>query len=304
MLLILDIVVLFINPQYIVLGMGGAVIRFGGGTVGPTGVICPMIAIISAYMFLHSLESRVRAALLFIVGLIGTFGTRTRGNEIAFIISFAILVYFWARIGRHTAYMFVSLFSFFILLFGLIVQSVGGERLWDWFNRGQSLGGIESASGRTDIWYFVIQYCTSHPWGMGYIAGFRMLFRQYYALGLSVNVNGIGNAHNTYIQVLSDAGWLAIAIYLVILVRIIRIAWRFANEHNLSKSTLFNNYRMTIECSLVLLIYYLVAGISNADYIVPLKITFYWQFILIAIILGASATMIAAYRARGVGREK
>jgi O-antigen ligase len=180
----------------------------------------------------------------------------------------------------------------------MIIGSVGGGRIWNIFNRGQNIRGIESASGRTDIWYFVIQYCTAHPLGMGYIAGFRMLFRNYFTLDLQVNVFGIGNAHNTYLQVLSDAGWLALAIYLIMLMKVVRIALRFANKRFYSNLALDNDFHYTIECSLVMLVSCLSAGISAADYVVPLRSVFYWQFILIGIILGASATMLDAFRAR------
>jgi O-antigen ligase len=297
LLLTLDFAVLIIKPSYVV-AMTEVGTIFNGGAVAPIGPLCAMIAIISAYAFLNSQESKVRSTFFFLLGLTGVLYNRGRGAELSLLFALMVLVYFWAKIGRYTTYIFISGLSLFILLTGMLAGSVGGERIWNIFNRGQTAEGIETASGRTDIWYFVIQYCTSHPWGMGYIAGFRLLFRNYYALGLQVIVSRVGNAHSTYIQVLSDAGWLALAIYLIIMVKVVRIALRFANKQLYSKLAPDSDYRRTIECSLVMLVYCVSSGFSAADYVVPLRAVFYWQFILIGIILGVSARMIIASRPR------
>jgi hypothetical protein len=63
--LVLVIMVLLVIPMKltgVVIFLGRSGIRLVGGTVAPMPVICPMIAIISVYTFLHSLEPRVRAA--------------------------------------------------------------------------------------------------------------------------------------------------------------------------------------------------------------------------------------------------
>jgi hypothetical protein len=297
LLFILDLVILPFKPNYL-LGKTDEGIRFSGGAIAPVGLICGVIAIISAYTYLHSLESRSRAAVLFMVGFIGTFSTQSRGAEIALVVSLAFLGFTWAKIGRYTAYLFVSGFSLFILLFGMLIVSAGGERLWSIFNRGGDTRSFENASGRVEAWNYVIQYCMSRPWGMGYIVGFRIIFRSYTSFESGQSLSHIGNAHSTFVQVLSDAGWLALAIYLIMLVKIVRLALRFANKHTYAMFTQYNSYRMTIECSLVMLLYFISSGVSAADYDIPLRVYYYWQFIIIAIILGISARLLAAARAR------
>ena len=296
LLFILALAVLYLNPELVLKIEPGAGVRFSGGTIGPVPLICPMIAIISAYAFLHSLESRVKSTLLFFVGLAGSLFTQSRGCELGLLLSLAFLVFFWARLGRRATFVFISGLMVSIFFSGMIVGSLGGERIWNFFNRGQDVRGIESASGRTDIWNYVIQYCIAHPWGMGYIAGFRMLFRNYYALGLELNVLYIGNAHNSYLQVLADAGWLALAIYLIIQVKIVRLALRFRKKQTYLGFASVNDSRMTIECSFIMLTYCLAAGIGTADFTIPLRAYFYWQYIIGAIILGISARMIVASR--------
>jgi len=68
----------------------------------------------------------------------------------------------------------------FMALAVLAAGAIGGGRIWNTFNKGQSVAGIESASGRTEIWAFVVKSCLAHPQGMGYVAGFRIVFRQYF----------------------------------------------------------------------------------------------------------------------------
>jgi hypothetical protein len=300
LLFVLVLLTLTFNPTIVMAVIPGVGIRLGGGAVAPVTVICPMIAIISAYAFLYSLESRVRSTFFFLVGLAGTLITQSRGSELALFFSLAILGIGWAKTSRRSAYVFISGFMAFILLSGVVVGAVGGGRIWNTFNRGESAEGIASASGRTQVWNFVIQYCMTHPQGMGYVAGFRTIFRKYFALGLQVNVNGIGNAHNVYMQVLADAGWLALAIYLIMMVKIVSLGWRFAKKRALVTFESDSVPRHAIQCALVLLIFYYAEGMDAADFCIPLRAAFYMQNIIIAIILGASARMLAASRTRRI----
>ena len=175
---------------------------------------------------------------------------------------------------------------------------MGGGRIWNRFNRGQDAAGIASASGRTEIWDFVIRYCIKHPQGMGYVAGFRILFKNYWTLGLQVITSRIGGAHNNFLQVLADAGWLALAVYLIMLVKIVRLAWRFASRQTPPSPAMDSAPRHAIRCALVLLIFCLAYGMSTTEFSAPLRAGFYILYIIIAIILGISARMIATSRAR------
>lgn len=306
LLYFLALAAFIINPAIAIAGTPELGMRLGGGTVAPVAFICPMIAIISAYAFLYSLESKTKSVCLFLLGFVSAFLTRSRGCELSLLLSLTFLGYFWAQLGRRIKFVVVSGFIMSSLFFGMLVGAIGGGRVWDYFNRGQNLRGIESASGRTDVWYFVLQYCMDHPWGMGYIAGFRTIFRTYYALGIQVDVMQIGNAHNSYLQVLADAGWLAMAIYLIMLVKIVMLALRFAKKQAHQNLSQYNDYSMVIECSLVMLIFCLGGGMEGADLVIPLRTVFYWQFIIIAIILGVSARLLDASRVRHnvLGRQQ
>jgi O-antigen ligase len=185
-----------------------------------------------------------------------------------------------------------------LLFSALILGMIGGNRLWNIFNRGQSAEGIATASGRTELWKFVIQYCSAHPQGMGYVAGYRILERMHFSHGSLSNLVGLGNAHNTYVQVLSDAGWLALAVYLMILIRVIYLGWRFARAPALKTVASSSPPSHAIRCALVLLVFFLANGMASADYVVPLKTMFYWQNLIIAIILGVLARLLVSARAQ------
>lgn len=295
-LFFLVVLTLLINPGSVVGEAAGSLIRLGGGTVAPVSIICPIIAIISAYTYLNSLESKGRSVFFFLVGLAGTLSTYARGSELPLLLSLAILGFARARTGRRSAYLFISGYMASILLSVMLVGAIGGGRIWNYFNRGQSLQGIESASGRTEIWKFVVQYCMAHPQGMGYVAGFRMIFREYYSLGLQLDVHYIGTAHNSFFQVLADAGWLALAIYLIMMAKIIAVGWRFAKKPASVTLASDSAPRHAIGCALVLLIFCFANGMEAVDFVLPLRAAFYMQNLIIAIILGMSANMLAASR--------
>ncbi len=297
-LLVILLFTLFFDPGLILTSVIDAGFRLLGGGVAPMPIICPIIAIISAHTLLHNLESRIRSAFFLFVGLAGTAIARSRGSEVALLFALAFVVMYWARLSRRTMYVFISGFILFILLSGVIVEFIGIERIWDIINRGEGVSGIESASGRTYIWSFVLHYCISHPWGMGYVAGFRTSFRNYYSLGLPIVVSRIGNAHNAFIQVLADAGWLALIIYLIMIARIVAVGWRAAKI----PSSKIQEYGCApghaMACALALLIFCLVGGITTADYVVPMRSSYYFQNLIIAIILGAYARALIVSRAK------
>ena len=298
LLLGLTLLTLLFDPTLVLSIEDVAGIRLRGGAVAPVTVICPIIAIISAYSFLHGLESRGRSVLFLFVGLTSTLITQSRGAELALLLSLAVLGAGWASTGKRPAYFFISSFIALMLSSALVLGVFGGDRIWYIFNRGESAEGIASASGRTPVWQFVYQYCLAHPQGMGYIVGFRMRLRETLAIGADSNLVYLGNAHNVYVQVLADAGWLALAIYILMLVRIILLGWRFVKKSPLVTLASISAPRHALGCAMILLVYCCANATEAADFSIPLKAQFYIQDIIIAIILGISARMLVTARAR------
>jgi len=287
-----------IAPNLVMGIVEGVGIRLGGGNVASMGLYPEMIAIISAYTFLYSLESRARAAFLFLVGLAGTLITQTRGIEISLFIVLTVLAAGWAKTSRRSSNTLIAGLMAFVLFAGAVTVAVGPARIWYIFNRGQDIEGIETASGRTGVWKDQIAYCLAHPQGMGYIAGVRTFHRRDFSGNLHAALTNIGGTDNSFMEVLVDAGWLALALYLLMMVRTIALGWRIANRNSsviVASDTVF---RHPIRCATLLLFYCLAQGTENSSYAIPMFGAFYCQYIFIAIILGASATVLIASRPR------
>jgi O-antigen ligase len=259
-------------------------------------LICPVIAIISAYSFLHALESRVRSVLFFLVGLAGTLLSQSRGAEIPLLIVLAIICIGLAKTSKRSAYLFISGFMAFILLVGAIVGTVGAGRIWLVFNRGNTESFVEG-SGRVDSAKVVIQYCMTHPLGMGYVTGLRSI-EKLIPDQSSHMISNMGGADNSYMEVLADSGWLGLALYLLIIGETVALGWHFAKKHSLETLAPDREVHHAIRCALLLLFYCLVNGMDSSEYVLPLRAGFYVQNIILAIILGASASMLIASRTR------
>jgi O-antigen ligase len=300
LLLALALLTILFAPSLIVSIDDVQGVRLRGGAVAPVVAICPIIAIISAYSFLHRLEPRGRSALLFFVGLTSTLSTQSRGAELALFSSLAIIGAGWAKRGKRPAYLFISGLMASILLFGLTLGAIGGSRVWSVLNRGESVEGIASASGRTYVWNFVFRYCMEHPQGMGYIAGIRTRLRENIASGQYPDLIYLGNAHNIYMEVLADAGWVALALYLLLMAKVVALGWRFATARNDLRIAPDDPTRHALRCAIVMLVSCFVGGMNTAEFIVPLRSMFYWQAVIVAIILGISARMLHASRGMGL----
>ncbi len=300
LLLALVLLTILFNPAIVITIIPGGGLRLGGGAVAPATVICPMIALISAYSFLFSLESKAKSSFFFLVGLAGTLATQSRGAELALFLSLAILGLGWAKASRRSAYTAIFGLVTLILFSSVTIGAVGGRNIWEAVNRGEHSRQIADASGRTEIWSFVLHYCMAHPQGMGYIAGFRILFKQYFALGMDLDPTGIGNAHNSFIDILAGAGWLALAVYLILLSKIVALGWRFAKRRTSGTAISETMPRHALRCTLLLLVSFFAGGMDTALFSVPLQECFYLQNIIIAIILGISARFIADSRVKSM----
>jgi hypothetical protein len=137
-----------------------------------------------------------------------------------------------------------------------------------------------------------------NPWGMGYVAGFRYYFTRSFNLAYSADVTHLGNCHNSFVQVLADAGWLALVLYLMMNAGIVSLGWRFARKHAPVFTASDVEIQHVIRCALLLLLYCFVDGMDMADFDIPLRQPFYFQFIVVAIILGTATNMIVKTRAR------
>ncbi|MGA2536513.1 MAG: O-antigen ligase family protein [Terracidiphilus sp.] len=285
----------FLAPTLVIQGNN----RLMGGSVAAVPLYSPLIAITSAYSFLHSLEPRIRSGLFFLLGLGCTVATQTRGVEISLLAILAMAVIGWGKMRRQFAFIVASGLMAATLFSCVAIEVIGGPRIWQAFNRGQDTETLITASGRTGVWQDQILYCVSHPEGMGYIAGVRAFHRRDYATNLHAALTNIGGTDNSYIEVLTDAGWPALAIYLAILSRTIFLGWRFSRKRELRGSPWLSASRChPLRCSLLLLLFCLAEGTESSTYVIPMSGSFYCQNILLSIILGISTGMVIGSRSR------
>ncbi|MGD0891229.1 MAG: O-antigen ligase family protein [Terracidiphilus sp.] len=287
-----------VQPSLVMEMKEGQGIRLGGGAVAPVGVIAPIIAIISAYSFLNSLERKSRSLLFVLVGIIGTVVTQARGSEIALFICLAILGFGWARSGKRIAYLFIATTTVFIFLATVVLADVGADRIWERFNRGQDVEQILTLTGRTEMWASVIEYSFAHPQGMGYMAGIRTFHGGHFATNLHTILNSMGGVDSSYIEVLADAGWLSLAFYLIILVKTATLAWGYAKKRTGKPSAPDFAARHALRCTLLLFFFCLLGGVEDTGFCNPLRPEFYLQNISIAMIVGICTSLYLASRAR------
>ena len=299
LLFILIVLTLLFRPTIVMAHITGAGVRLIGGRVGESGIVPEAIAIISAYSFLYSLEPRSRAAFFFLVGIAGTAASQMRGAEIVLLLTLAVMGVRWAQTSRRAAHLFVAMSLGLVLLFSASIAVIGPERVWKVFNRGESASSIQSLSGRTVIWKFIMHYVITHPQGMGYVAGMRSIFTQSFNLNYGkMNIASLGEAHNLYLQYLADAGWVALGLYILLALKVFTLGLRFAGNGVRPLSTQLSEARHALRCTLLLLLYVLGEGMENSEFALPLNQQFYAHWLIVAIVLGICAWMIAEARAR------
>jgi hypothetical protein len=297
LLMLLVGMAIVVAPTLVVDLAGG--MRLAGGSVGNVHVICPFIAIVSAYSYLYSLEPRRSSVSWFIVGIVGTALTQTRGAEIALFFVLCILGFIWARRNLRAASFFATIALMFSLLVTLIFATGHSGDLWQKFNRGEGVENIMSLSGRTDTWAEVTSYCMQHPQGMGYIAGLRA---SHFTAGSTDPVlNKMGGTDNSYFETLADGGWLGLALYLLILIKTMLLGWRQVknrghNGHGRNGHNVEAIWRHAISCSLLLLVFCLCDAMDGSEFALPMQQPFYFQWITLAILMGAASTIILARR--------
>jgi hypothetical protein len=226
-----------------------------------------------------------------LVGLTGLAITQVRGSEIALFLVLAILVIEWAKTNRRSAYLLISGMMASLLLTSVVVGIIGGGRIWNTFNRNQDTANILTASGRTGVWGSVIEYTVIHPQGMGYIAGIRTFHGGEYASNLSATLTKMGGTDNSYLEVLADAGWLALALYLIMMTKIVFLGWRFVTRYSVGSLAANSLAQHTVRCALLLFMFFLAEGMESSVFETPLSPGFYLQNIVIAIILAASSSL-------------
>jgi hypothetical protein len=282
------LLVLPFKPQLAIITTGYGIRLLGGG-ICSVYIVCPVIAIISACSFLHSLESKILSAFFFLASTIALIASQWRGAEISLILVLIVLGIEWARTGKHLVIKISMIAVTAVLLTGLVLAMFGSHRVWVAVSHNQIGGDLLGGSGRVVQWKALLQYSVDHPLGMGYVARPERPVKggpweQY-------KVEGIDNG---YLEVLGVAGWLALAVYAMILVKTVALGWSCANKRSFLSVPNNAVTSVSLQCTMLLFMYCFVEQMENSEFVIPLRQSFYIQYIIIAIILGQSAAMLSA----------
>jgi len=210
------------------------------------------------------------------------------GAAISLFLVLMVLGVGWARTKKHAVIILASAAAIFVLLAGLIAVTLGSSRISQGISHNQPVSEVMSGSGRVEEWEALMRYCVDHPQGMGYIAGVRYYRIGRFAPGTPFD-HQVGGTDNGYMEVLADAGWLALVTYAAMFARTAGLGWRIAKNHGFAHAAPSPDGFPALQCMLLVFLYCLLEQMENSDFVTPLRQCFYLQYILMAMILGASA---------------
>jgi O-antigen ligase len=168
----------------------------------------------------------------------------SRGSFVALILSVMVVLVFMA--DKQIRKSIIILIICFIPIFFYLADDA-------FINRLSTLVGIEESihdeseianisSGRTEIWLYGLEMAKDYPLGAG-PNGFKNLARFYMPDEiLTFHDNrgyGMRGAHNTYLQVLVEQGFVGLFIYFMICIQSLRLIYK---GFNYSKDNMFWKY--------------------------------------------------------------
>jgi len=215
-LLAVVIVIFFIDPNVVSsYYMRGSGTRLLGGSVAPVPVLSLIVFVISLYYLFMGIGSAKKSYLFLTIGLFFLILSRTRSAYYSAIFSSLCILFIKIKHLKRTSgsYLFVSVVVIVVLLLVFYIYSDFDNILY-MLLRGADYSDIRSlTSGRNIIFEWVFDRILEKPYGLGYISGFRMHFLPICS-SLGFRENGIGNAHNSFLEILIGGGWHSLILFL------------------------------------------------------------------------------------------
>ena len=278
-LLAMIVVNIFLDPGSL-LGVRGLGFRIGGGFIGDTALLASVVIFLSLYFLMRVRGSKaVWYAIATIASLAILVMTRTRTAYIGLALGGGLFAFQWLLLVAPRARA-IALGAILIAA-GLVPPAiVAADALTGTSSINQmaqylvrDATTVATASGRTTITAIVIEQVASQPWGLGYSAGPRLLLQSSYSeLGEhGVHAERIGNAHNTFLEMLGGSGVLGLFAYLAFLTWVALNMLRVSDRGMLPVRALF--------------IYVVVAGLTSSNGVLP----FFQASVLTWFVLGAVA---------------
>ena len=169
--------------------------------------------------------------LLSVIFIIATFISYKRTSLIA--VGLALIIYYYNKYARKKSIKMKWLFLLSIIVFIIIAwyaNKYTDGRLLERFSEIKSTGG----NGREEIWKKTLElYSNSNFWQKCFGHGSNTVIKSIYMNGYYLS------AHNDFLEVLYDYGWIALILYLVFIIRIFALT-ASAKRNNSPNSPLFS----------------------------------------------------------------
>ena len=238
-------------------------LRFGGGVVGDAALLASTVVFLSAY-FLQRVPRRRMwwYGTTGVVGIVLVLLSQTRTAYIGLAVGFVYMFVQWYISASDRA----RAVAVGIVLVGvglapvavLVADTVSGEstpaQAVRYLVRDQQT--LATASGRTAVAGILLEQVGARPWGLGYSAGPRILLQTSFSelAEQGVHAEGIGNAHNIFLEVLGGSGVLGLFAYVAVIV------WVVLNMHRGGGPVLVVR---------VLFVYVMIIGMTSSNGVLP-----------------------------------
>ena len=270
---------LFVDPDSL-LGVAGLGFRIGGGFIGDTALLAATVVFLSLYFLMRARGWKAAwYVIATIASLVLLVMTRTRTAYIGVALGGGLFALQWLVLVAPR----VRAVALGAILIGVglvpptivVVDAVTGastvEQAAHYLVRDPR--SLTTVSGRTTITGILFEQVASQPWGLGYSAGPRLLLQSSYSeLGEhGVHAERIGNAHNTFLEMLGGSGVLGLFVYLALL------TWVGLNMFRVSARGM-----VVVRA---LFVYVVVAGLTSSNGVLP----FFQASVLTWFVVGAVA---------------
>jgi hypothetical protein len=247
----------------------GLGLRILGGAVAPVPLLAVVVVTISMFFFAHRCESPAKSALYASLGVVSLILSQTRTAYLAVLV--AVLLATW---GRQRALPIIG--SGLVVLSALSLWSSSG--IVDFIVRDPE--SVATGSGRTFIAAWVFEEAIHAPFGLGYVAGFRSAFMREGPsfAGGAVVVSRIGNAHDSFLEILIGGGWLA----LVVFVFVICCALYYLRPRKRLASTVPADLERGRKLTLILLICIVVMSFAASDFVLGGRASFAYFLLVLS----------------------
>lgn len=249
--------------------------RISGGRIVNVLIICPVIFLISLYMIIIGSKTFLNKVCLIISAfmIFFAYSRSTWWSTIFFTFMILCKVFYLDNENKSDNFRKRSIFYFFIF-FLIVLTLIYFSEIINFLTRGQK--DPFSLSGRDLISYWVFDQMNDNLFGYGLGTGFKRIFPSLIGVfdQYGLDSKSIGTAHNAYLQILIEGGWISFVCY--ILLSIFPILYFIKNIKKLINSNFFLLF--------VIFLFLISNNLINASSVMPSYATFGLFWLILSLI--------------------